>query len=142
MTAMETDLVNSLTQEGEFEQRWAHFMFNMTEAMQLKLAKPEEIMAVLAAGSKFAGTSWSTGKASKTLFQHSQVALVKASFTPYRDVWLYVLALMAGVDLPNLELPQECAEAAFAIASAAEEKTPKPSPSSPTILSDTRTTRT
>ena len=97
MAAMDVDPVPSLTQEGpEFEAKWGNFMFNLPEALQLQKATPEEILAVLKAGSRFQGTGWSTGKASKTLFQISKVALVKGTFQPYRDVWLYALALICG----------------------------------------------
>jgi hypothetical protein len=97
-------------------------MFNMEQAHLLKQAKAEEIMAILAAGSKFTGTGWSTGRASKALYEICSKALVKATIEPYVQVWLYALAIITGVDLPAAELPQELAEAAFAIASACEMK--------------------
>ena len=59
--------------------------------------------------------STTTGRASKTLYDLSGVAIVKPSIDSYRDVWLYALALLTGVDLPMAELPPEVAEAAFSL---------------------------
>ena len=71
-------------------------------------------MAVLTAGLQFAGTGWTTGRASKMLFDLTGAALVKPTIQPYRDCWLFAVALLTGVDLPSCDLPQEIAEAAFA----------------------------
>ena len=106
MASMDTDLVTSLTQEGvTFEANWASFMFNMDQAQQLKMATAEQVLAVLQAGAGFQGSGWSTGRASRVLYELTGTALVKAHIEPYRDVWLYALALMCGVNLPNLEMP-------------------------------------
>ena len=134
MERMDTDLVQRLTTEGvHFEGSWSSFMFNMEEVLLLKKVTKEQVLAVLLAGTKFAGTGWSTGKASKKLFQLTGCALVKQTFEPYRDTWLFAIALITDVDLPSLELPQECADAAFAIAGCAdgEVEMADPTPATP-----------
>ena len=129
MADTEMDLVASLTTEGpQFEESWAKFMFNMDEAQRLRAANQDEILLVLQAGSKFMGTGWTTGKASKALFQLSGVPLVKASVQPYRDTWLFALALILNVDLPAVELAQECADAAFAVAACLDGRPPTSTP--------------
>jgi len=136
MAEMDIDLVASLTQEGpHFENKWSTFMFNVEEAMQLKKSTKEQIMAVMQAGSKYQGTGWSTGKASKKLYDLSGVAIVKAKIDSYRDCWLYTVSLLTGVDLPTVELPQDCAGAAFAILTQIEGRQ-REEPGSPTSLSD------
>ena len=105
---VEKDLIAKLTSEGaEFETTWTSFMFNMVQAQKLKKAKTEDILNVLRAGLRFKGTGWTTGKASKALWQISGCAMVKSAIDPYRDVWLFAIALMADVDLPILELSQD-----------------------------------
>ena len=120
MNSIELDILGALTQEGaHFEASWSKFMFNMEDALSLK--KPEvtkeQVVAILLAGARFQGTGWSTGKASKVLYDLSGVATVKAQIETYRDCWRYTLALLTDVDLPAMELPQGCAEAVFAIVS-------------------------
>ena len=139
MALMDLDLVPALTQEGtSFESHWSSFLFNIPQALMLKTkAKEEEIKAVLSAGAGFQGTGWTTGRASKTLFEVSGKALVKAGIEAYRNVWLYSLSLLCGVDLPKLELDQAEAEAAFGIVSRLEEDGHHAAskPSSPTSYS-------
>ena len=117
MAAMDEDnLVASLTQEGpQFEASWSKFLFNVPEALKLREKEKELVLQVLQAGQRYLGTGWTTGKASKTLFDLSGVAIVRAQINAYRDCWLYAVALLAGVDLPQVELAPEVAEAAFSL---------------------------
>ena len=55
-------------------------------------------------------------KGIKYFFDLSGVAIVKSSIEPYRDTWLFCLALLLDVELPQLDLPGDCAESAFALA--------------------------
>ena len=119
MDVDQVDLVAALTQQGsQFQDSWSKFMFNIEQAMELKKKKvaKEKLLEILTAGSAYLGGGWSTGKASKILYEMSSVAIVKSQIEPYRDTWLYCLALLWGIDLPTVDLPQECAEAAFALA--------------------------
>ena len=77
-------------------------------------------MEMLQAGSTNLGGGWTTGRASKRLYELSGVGIVRPQIEPYRDTWLYALALLFDVDLPTVNLPAECAEAAFALAHAVE----------------------
>ena len=73
-------------------------MFIMEEALQLRKASPEQIVEILLAGSRVTGSGWSTGKASRALYQLSGVALVKPTIVPYRDLWLFAIALITDTD--------------------------------------------
>ena len=121
---MDNDFITSLVQDGpQFEVRWKDFMVNLTQAQQLKMvAKKQDIEMVLKAGSRFRGTGWTPGGAAKVLFQLCQVIVEKTTLEPYRDVGLTALAIMAEVGWPTTELSQDCIQAAFALASLAEEK--------------------
>jgi hypothetical protein len=122
---MELDAVASLTQDGpHFEQSWGHFLFNVDAAMNLKksVRPKEEVLGILLAGARYQGTGWTTGRASKALYDLSGVGIVKPAIEPYRDCWLYALALLTGVDLPTVDLPADCAEAAFSMVSYLESK--------------------
>ena len=115
MAAMDEDLVASLTAVGpQFEATWMKFLFNVPQAMRMKTnATQDQVLAVLLAGQKWNGGGLSTGRASKALYDLSGVGIVKSAIEPYRDCWLYSIALMAGVDFPTVDLPPEVAEAAF-----------------------------
>ena len=119
----EDNLVASLTAEGpKFEVNWMEFLFNVPKALQLKEKDKESVLQVLAAGQRYTGSGWTTGRASRTLYESSGVAIVKASIDSYRDVWLYAVALITGVDLPVIKLAREVAEAAFALIHYLEEE--------------------
>jgi hypothetical protein len=125
------DVVGALTTQGDhFQATWSRFMFNIEMAMDLKKKQvsKEKIIEVLNAGSAYLGQGWSTGKASKRLYELSGVAIVKPQFEPYRDTWLYSLALLLNVDLPPTDLAADCAEAAFALAHLQEHPGDKASP--------------
>eukprot|EP00667_Euglena_gracilis_P011756 EG_transcript_12027 len=114
--------VNLLLGEGQpFEEGWSKLMFNLEAAKELRAQPADQIALLLLAGARFTGRGWSTGKASRALYQLSGIPLVRGSFPPYRDIWLMALALIWGVDVPQLDLEPEAAAAAFAIASQAEQ---------------------
>ena len=104
------------TQGASFQADWSRFMFNIEAMVQLRSASKDKIMEVLQAGSAYLGGGWTTGKASKALYELSGVAIVRPQIEPYRDCWLYALALLFNVDLPTVDLQADCAEAAFALA--------------------------
>ena len=41
---------------------------------------------------------------------------MRPQIVPYRQLWIYAITLIIGVDPPTEELDGECAEAAFALA--------------------------
>ena len=103
MDVDQQDIVEALTTQGpQFQDNWSKFMFNIEMALQMREKKvtKEKILDVLTAGSAYLGGGWSTGRASKVLYDMSGVAIVKSQIEPYRDTWLYCLALLLGVDLP------------------------------------------
>ena len=74
----EDNLLAALTTAGpEFDQHWASFMFNMDQAKKLREKDKEDILKVLAAGARYTGAGWSTGRASKALYDLSGVGIVK-----------------------------------------------------------------
>ena len=123
------DLLAALTKQGpQFQDHWSKFMFNMDMVKTLKKDKvnKEKIIELLSAGSAYLGGGWTTGTASKVLYELSGVAIVKPQIEPYRDTWLYTLALILKLDLPTVELPTNCAEAAFALAHHFDHKADNP----------------
>ena len=75
------ELISKLTSEGaEFESTWASFMFNMTQVKVLKeKASKDDVLQVLAAGTRFSGTGWSTGKASKAFRKLTGCSVVRST---------------------------------------------------------------
>ena len=144
MASMDLDLVTSLTQEGpQFETNWAHFLFNVGQAMCLKEKKAkaelkdDDIIAILVAGRKYTGSGWSTGRASRRLFELSHVGVIRATIAGYRDAWLYSLALLTDVDVPQTELEADLAAAAFSLVEWLENPQEVPQePNSPLSVDD------
>ena len=118
------DWIAALTQQGPaFQDTWSKFLFNLKVVLDLKQnmnLDKEKVIEMFNAGAAYLGFGWSTGRASKALYDLSGVAIVKSQIEPYRDTWLYAVAIILGVDLPTVDLPAECAEAAFALAHHAE----------------------
>ena len=72
-------------------------------------------MELLKAGASWNGSGWNTGRASKALHDLVGVPLVTSDFSEYRNAFFYALALYWGVEVPQLELGDRAAEAAFAL---------------------------
>ena len=122
MASMDPDLVTSLTQDGpQFEANWATFLFNVDQAMYLKERrmkeeiKDDDIMNIVLAGQRYTGSGWSTGRASRRLHELSGIGVIKGTIQGYRDCWLYSLALLVELDLPQVELSAELGQAAFSL---------------------------
>ena len=73
------------------------FLFNLEGLSKIKTAAAEQIVALLAAGSRFQGTGWSTGKACKVVRHMTGIGLVKSSIDPYLGLWLFTIALVTDV---------------------------------------------
>ena len=93
----------------------AVFLFNVELAQTLKDLSAEQAGALLQAGSKWAGSGWSTARAFKQLQATVGVPLVQSSISTYRDSWLFALSLFWDVEVGLLDLPDRGAEAAFAL---------------------------
>jgi hypothetical protein len=128
MTAMEEDnIVEALIGEGPaFEHAWSTFLFNVPMALKLREKEKEMVLQILTAGQRYAGTGWTTGRASQTLFQLSGVAIVRGQIDGYRDCWLYAVAMLPCVDLPSVELAPEVAHAAFSLVNYQEQPEEEP----------------
>ena len=87
MTRMEEDnLVETLTVDGpDIETSWSNFLFNVSPPMNLKEKAKELVLKVLQAGQRYSVTGWTTGRASKTLYELSGVAIVRGLIDGYRD---------------------------------------------------------
>ena len=93
----------------------AVFLFNVELAQTLKDLIAEQAGALLQAGSKWAGSGWSTARAFTQLQPTVGVPLVQSSISTYRDSWLFALSLFWDVEVGLLDLPDRGAEAAFAL---------------------------
>jgi hypothetical protein len=110
--------LSTLTQEDHLEhtKSWEDFMFNL-DVLALLGQNVDKMMsqAILAAGLKYGGAGWTSGRASRRLYELSQVALVSASWTDYLNCWLFALSLYWDLDLPLVDLQDRVAEAGFAL---------------------------
>ena len=92
----ETEFTEALSGEGQrFDDAWAKFLFNFDQLTILRSLGKEVLMSVMQAGLRYTGSGWNTGRAARTLYEVSGVALVCGNFQSYRDIWLYMLALCA-----------------------------------------------
>lgn len=99
-----------------FEQSWNTFFLDVARVRAVCGGiPPEAASALLAAGQKWQGTGWNTGKASKILYSLTGVPLVKGVWSEYRNAFLYALALFLEVEVPELDLSDRVADAAFAL---------------------------
>ena len=108
----------------EFNNSWSSFIFNLEELKLMKLLKINDIEKVLSAGSRFLGCGWSPERARKRLYELSGCLVVEPNFTTYLQIWLLTTALVTDCALPPLNLSQEAAAAAFAVAAAHDSREP------------------
>ena len=101
-----------------YHEAWSTFLFN-PEAVR---AVTEEIQqdgdratAILQCGMAWNGQGWTTGTASRKLWNAAGVTLVSSNFSDYINAHLFALCLLWGLDVHQLDLPQRTAEAAFAL---------------------------
>ena len=93
---------------------WSTFFYNIQAVKSL--GTPQEASAIISAGEDWNGHGWTTGRASKVLYEITGVPLVSGNLTEYKGSFLYALALHWGVDLATFDLTEKAAEAAFALA--------------------------
>ena len=112
------DFVQKLVdiQHPEWSQTWSWFLFNVPAVRQL--GNPPEAGAILVAGDQWIGEGWTTGKASKVLYDVTGVPLVRGNFGDSKGAFLYALCLRWGLDVGTFNLPERSAEAAFILAAA------------------------
>ena len=119
---VEMGFASALTGEGDvFNKAWEAFLFNVDRLTEAKSLPHDKLLQVLTAGLRYDGSGWNTSKASQALWDITGVALVRSNFQFYRDIWLFVLAMVGNIEVPNLDLSQEQAEAAFAVRAVLEE---------------------
>ena len=102
--------------QDAFHQAWSSFFLDTSKVRQLQdVMDAESAMELLKAGTSWNGSGWNTGRASKALHDLVGVPLVTSDFSEYRNAFFYALALYWGVEVPQLELGDRAAEAAFAL---------------------------
>ena len=104
-------------EDAEFQQSWSQFFLSFELVRQvLPHIQPDQVPQLLAAGQAYSGGGWTTSKAAKSVFELTQVSLVTSDFSMYRAAFLFSLALILGVEVPELNLTDRAAEAAFGLA--------------------------
>ena len=121
------ELYNKLTTEGDLQEAWASFMFNMEDLKKMKMLQADLVLQLLLAGAEFLGIGWSPERARERLWQLSGCRLGKKKFEVYLHVWLLTIALVTGAQLPMLGLSQDGEAAAFALATAFDRQVEEPS---------------
>ena len=106
-----TAIIDKLTQ-GDSE-AWSNFLFNIDLAKRLKQLDALLAPAVLQAGVAWTGGGWTTGSASRKLWEVVKIPLVISDFKEYLHIWLFTMAMAWGLDVPTLTLSPPAAEAAF-----------------------------
>ena len=99
----------------EWSATWSSFLFNV--AAVRSLGNPPEAGAILAAGDQWRGEGWTTGKASKALYEITAVPLVSSNVEEYKGAFMFALALLWGLEVVQYNLSEKGAEATFALAS-------------------------
>lgn len=109
-------LLNTEAQDT-FHEAWSTFFLNPVLVRQLEgIIDKDSAVELIKAGGSWSGSGWNTGRASKHLFDLVGVPLVSSNFLEYRNAFLYSLAVVWSVDVPQMELSDRAAQAAFAIA--------------------------
>jgi hypothetical protein len=112
------------------QEAWSTFLFNIDLARSFAYLSADETQALLACGSQWTGAGWTTSRASKTLFNLTQIPLVASAVAAYRDAWLFAFSIAYNVDIPGLDLNDRSSEAAFALAAIIQGETPEVVPQS------------
>ena len=98
----------------EFQNAWSAFFLNPAQVQEVQgVMNTDMATELLKAGACWNGSGWNTGKASKQLYDLLGVSLITADFSQYKNSFLYALALLWSVDVPQLELCDRAGEAAF-----------------------------
>ena len=92
---------------------WTQFLFNIEMAKQISNIDNNMAQALLGAGVAWTGGGWTTGSASKKLWETVKIPLVVQDFKEYLHVWLFTLALYWGIEVPALTLSGPAADASF-----------------------------
>ena len=97
---------------------WKKFFLDVDLVKDVSLALTSDVsaqMAVIAAGGLWQGGGWNSSTASKRLYSLTGVPVVSSDFSVYRGAFLFSLASFWQLDLPEANLPDRSAEAAFAL---------------------------
>ena len=122
---MSEDLVAKLML-GE-ETAWSSFFLNVRAAKDLAGLPADQAAGLLHAGANWAGTGWTTTRASKAVEELTGLALVSAAVAEYRDAWLYACALLWSVEMADaINLSVRAGEVAFALYHVIGEKEKEP----------------
>ena len=107
----------NLDNQETFHQAWSTFFLNPELVRQVAVGvEKDKATEVLRAGANWNGSGWNTGRASKQLHDLVGVPLVTSEFLEYQNAFFYALALLWEVEVPQLELSDRAAQAAFALA--------------------------
>ena len=108
---LRNQIVDKLT-AGDPE-TWSQFLFNIDIAKQIKTIEKDVGLAILASGVNWSGAGWTTGSASKRLWDLLKIPLVVTDFTEYLHLWLFTLSMAWEIEVPALTLSPPAADAAF-----------------------------
>ena len=99
-----------------FNAAWARFFLAPQLVTSfLRDASVELVHATLAAGYHWEGGGWNTTRAAKVLEELTAVSLVSSQLAQYSHAFLFSLALVKDVEITQLDLVPQAAEAAFAL---------------------------
>jgi len=93
----------------ENQATWSIFMFGVTQAQSLGQLPREDALRLLGFGACYTGRGWTTSRASKALFELTNVPLVASEVSAYRNGWLFAVAMLWDIGL-NGDLSDRAAE--------------------------------
>jgi len=91
---------------------WSQFLFNIDMAKSITVDK-NVANTLLTTGVAWSGDGWTTGSASKKLWETVKIPLVVPDFKEYLHVWLFALAMHWDIEVPALNLSAPAADASF-----------------------------
>ena len=99
-----------------FHKAWSKLFLNPAEIRKIEgLIQASTANDLLSSGLNWNGGGWNTGTSSKRLHELTGIAMVTAEFEEYKNLYLFALALLWGIDVPSFALSPPAAEAAFAL---------------------------
>ena len=113
----------------EFNDGWSHIFFNATAVRALvPQVDPAAGGKLLAAGVSWNGSGWTTGRASKTVYNATGVAMVEEQLSEYLGAFLFALSVLFNIDIPKLTLGAQAASAALKFAAEVNTKAEETKP--------------
>ena len=108
----------------DFGERWSDIFFSVEGVCRLVAHTKDAAIGaqLLGAGVKWEGAGWTTGRASRTVFGATGIAMVEEHLKDYLESFLFALSLAYNIDIPKLQLKAQAATAALNFAERVQQR--------------------